>query len=186
MSKLTYHPLTPDRWSDFETLFGNNGACGGCWCMAWRLTTKEFKEKQGAPNHRAMKKIVQAQTPPGLLAYDGNEPVGWIAFAPREVFVRLQGSRILAPVDDQPVWSIVCFFIRKDHRNQGLSAELLKAAAKLAKKNKAKILEGYPHDLKKDLPPPFVWTGLVSAFHKAGFEEVARRSAARPIMRLKL
>lgn len=186
MPEITFHPITPERWPDFETLFGKNGACGGCWCMAWRLLSKEFKQMQGDPNRRAMKKIVAAQTPPGVLAYEGKEPVGWISLGPRQDFVRLASSRILAPVDDQPVWAVICFFIRKDHRKQGLSTELLKAAAQFAKKNKAKILEGYPHELKKDLPPPFVWTGLVSAFRKAGFEEVARRSATRPIMRLAL
>ena len=186
MSKLTFHPLTLDRWRDFEILFGQNGACGGCWCMAWRLTSKEFKERQGEPNRCAMKRIVATKTPPGLLAYAGQEPVGWVAVAARETFVRLAGSRVLAPVDDQAVWSIMCFFVRKDCRKQGLSTELLNAAAKFAKKNKAKILEGYPQELKKYLPAPFVWTGLASAFRKAGFEEVARRSKARPIMRLAL
>lgn len=184
MPKLTFHPLTADRWHDFELLFGKNGACGGCWCMAWRLVPKEFKQQQGDSNRRAMKKIVSTRTPPGVLAYDGKEPVGWVAIAPREMFVRLEGSKVLAPVDDKPVWSIMCFFIRKDHRRQGLSVELLKAAGKFAKKNRAKIVEGYPQDLKKDLPAPFVWTGLTSAFRSAGFEEVARRSATRPIMRL--
>jgi len=186
MSKLSFHPLTPDRWADFELLFGKNGACGGCWCMAWRLLPKDFKQKQGDGNRRAMKKIAETQTPPGLLAYDGREPVGWIALAPRETFVRLEGSKVLAPVDDRPVWSVTCFFVRKDHRKRGLMTELLKAASKFAKKNRAKILEGYPQDLKKELAPPFVWTGLISAFRKAGFEEVARRSATRPIMRLEL
>ena len=154
--------------------------------MAWRLPTKEFKQKQGEPNRRAMKKIVATQTPPGLLAYDDKQPVGWIAVAPREKFVRLANSRVLAPVDDNPVWSVMCFFIRKDHRRHGLSTELLNAAAAFARKHGARILEGYPQELKKDLPAPFVWTGLASGFRKAGFDEVARRSAARPIMRREL
>jgi GNAT superfamily N-acetyltransferase len=154
--------------------------------MAWRLTSKGFKQKQGASNRRAMKKVVATQTPPGLLAYDDDEPVAWIALSPRETFVRLSSSKVLAPVDDKPVWSVVCFFVRKDHRKQGLTVELLQAAAKFAKRNRAKILEGYPQELNKDLPAPFVWTGLAPAFRKAGFEEVARRSPTRPIMRLEL
>ena len=154
--------------------------------MAWRLKSNDFKQKQGEPNRRAMKKIVNSGVPPGLLAYDGQDPVGWIALAPRETYVRLDSSKILAAIDDKPVWSVVCFFVRKDHRNHGLTVELLHAAAKFARKNRAKILEGYPQELKKDLPAPFVWTGLASAFRNAGFEEVARRSATRPIMRLEL
>ncbi|HVZ15668.1 MAG TPA: GNAT family N-acetyltransferase [Terriglobales bacterium] len=186
MPRITFHPLTPDRWNDFETLFGKNGACGGCWCMSWRLSAKDFKQKQGDVNRRAMKRIVANEIPPGILAYDGNEAVGWIALSPREIFIRLEKSRVLAPVDTQPVWSVSCFFVRKDHRKQGLTVELLQAAAKVAKRNKAKILEGYPQELTQVLSPPFVWTGLASAFRAAGFEEVARRSATRPIMRLYL
>ena len=186
MGKFTFHPLTPDRWKDFETLFGNNGACGGCWCMAWRLPPKAFKQKQGEPNRRAMKRIVERQTAPGILAYDGGEAVGWIAISPRETFVRLANSRVLAPVDAKPVWSVMCYFIRKDHRRQGLSTEMLKAAARFAKMKKARTLEGYPQELKKELPAAFAWTGVASAYRKAGFVEAARRSPARPIMRLEL
>lgn len=154
--------------------------------MAWRWQHKKFLQKKGAGAKRAMKKIVEGGTAPGVLAYAGKEAIGWIAIGPREEFVRLQGSRVLAPVDDQPVWSIPCFFVRKDFRRKGLSVELLKAAAEFARKQKAKIVEGYPYDLKKDMPPPFVWTGLASAFEKAGFKEIARRSKTRPMMRMEV
>jgi GNAT superfamily N-acetyltransferase len=133
-----------------------------------------------------MKKIVSEEISPGILAYERKEPVAWVALAPRERYVRLKKSRVLAPLDDEPVWSVSCFFVRKDHRKQGLTVELLRAAATLARKNRALVLEGYPQELTKELAPPFVWTGLASAFRKAGFKEVARRSAARPIMRLEL
>jgi GNAT superfamily N-acetyltransferase len=98
----------------------------------------------------------------------------------------VEGSKVLAPVDDQPVWCVPCFFIRKDFRNQGLTSELLKAASEFAKKNGAKIVEGYPYDVGNKQAPPFVWTGLLSSFTKAGFTEVARRSKTRPIMRLQV
>jgi GNAT superfamily N-acetyltransferase len=154
--------------------------------MSWRLSSREFNEHKGSGNRRAFKKIVQGKTPPGILAYSGKEPVGWIAIAPREQFIRLEGSRVLAPVDDQPVWSVACFFVRKDLRNLGLTVELLKAAADFARKHKAKLVEGYPYDLEKKTSPPFVWTGLASSFERAGFQEVARRSKTRPIMRKSL
>ncbi len=120
---------------------------------------------------------------PGLLAYAGDQPVGWCSVRPREEFVRLEGSRVLAPVDDQPVWSITCFFITKDFRRQGVSTELLKAAIKHVKKSGGRIVEGYPIEPKDKQPDAFVWTGLASAYVAAGFKEVARRSATRPIMR---
>ena len=154
--------------------------------MAWRWKHSEFLQKKGAGAKRAFKKIVESGTPPGILAYSGKEPIAWIAIAPREQFVRLEGSRVLAPVDHQPVWSIPCFFVRKDFRHQGLSVQLLQAAADFARKQKARIVEGYPYDLDKEMPPPFVWTGLASSFERAGFTEAARRSKTRPIMRLEL
>ena len=183
--KLTFHPLTPDRWPDLEALFGARGACGGCWCMAWRLSRSEFNKKKGAANKRALKKLASAKFAPGVLAYVGKEPAGWCAVAPRAAYPVLGRSRVLAPVDDQPVWSVSCFFVAKPFRRQGVTTELLRAAVKYAKKNGAKIVEGYPNDLGKDgLPDVFVWTGLLSAFTNAGFKEVARQSAKRPIVRV--
>src|SRR5262245_12575909 len=127
-SKLEFHPLTPDRWQDFETLFGERGACGGCWCMWPRLRSSQFQKQKGEPNKRAMKAIVNAGETPGILAYLDGLPVAWCSLAPRTSFPRLETSRVLKPVDDKPVWSITCFFIAKEHRRQGLSVRLLKAA----------------------------------------------------------
>jgi len=142
--RLEVHPLTPDRWADFEKLFGQRGACGGCWCMWWRLRRSQFEKQKGAPNKRAMKRIVNAGEIPGLLAYVRGEPVGWCSVAPREAYPVLSRSRILKPIDDKPVWSVVCFFIAKAHRRTGLSVKLLEAVTAYARKNGAKIIEGYP------------------------------------------
>ena len=154
--------------------------------MTWRISPKEFREQKGAGNKRAIRKIGESGRAPGILAYSGSEPVGWIAVAPRTEYVRLLASKVLAPVDDEPVWSVSCFFVRKDFRNRGLTVELLQAAADFARKQGAKIVEGYPYDLKEKTSPPFVWTGLASSFEKAGFKEAIRRSKTRPIMRLDL
>ena len=179
-----FRPLTPKIWSDFEKLFGERGACGGCWCMTWRLTRRQFKKQKGEGNKRAMKRIVSRGEVPGIIAYNGKEPVGWCSVAPRENFPVLDNSRVLARVDEKEVWSIVCLFISKAFRRKGLSSILLKWAAEYACKRGAKIVEGYPYDLGKQvLPDPFVWTGLAPAYLKAGFREVARRSSKRPIMR---
>jgi GNAT superfamily N-acetyltransferase len=133
-----------------------------------------------------MKRIVDSGKVPGILAYAGGEPVGWCAVATREAYPRLARSRILKPVDDQPVWSVVCFFIAKPYRQRGLTRRLLQAAVEHVRKNKGRILEGYPVEPKKNMPDPFVYTGLASAFRKAGFKEVARRSETRPIMRYEI
>ncbi len=182
--KLTFHPATAKRWPDLEKLFGARGACGGCWCMSWRRPTPEFNKHKGAGNKRALKQIITKGRPPGVLAYGDGKPIGWCAIAPRQTYVKLSGSHVLAPIDDQPVWSISCLFVDKDHRRQGISVQLLSAAVAFAQKQGAKIVEGYPViPYQKNMPAPFAWTGLLSAFQKAGFREAARRSAARPIMR---
>ena len=180
----SFHPLTPERWSDLEQVFGPRGACGGCWCMYWRQSRKQFEQGHGQANHDSLKTLVDSGNVPGILAYVGDEPVGWCSIAPRPEFSALERSRILKPVDDQPVWSVVCFFVVRGQRRKGLTVELLKAAVEYARSNGARIVEGYPVEPKTGKAPDvFVYTGLASAFKQAGFTEIMRRSETRPIMR---
>ncbi len=182
--KLAIHPLTPDRWDDLEVLFGPRGACGGCWCMYWRLSRSDFDDLKGEGARRLFKALVEAGIEPGLLAYLDGRPVGWCALAPRADYPLLKRSRILKPVDEQPVWSVVCFFVARPYRRQGITVQLLQAAAGYARQRGAHILEGYPVQPKEGkVPDVFVYTGLASAYEQAGFVEVARRSETRPIMR---
>lgn len=181
---FVFYPLTLDRWKDFETLFGPRGACDGCWCMFWRLRSRVFNEGKGDVNRFAMKQLVVDGVQPGILAYDGLHPVGWCAVAPREDYQRLERSRILKPVDDQPVWVIPCFFVARSHRRQGLTRQLLEAAVTFAVDHGAEMVEGYPIVSKNDkMPDPWAYTGFESTFTAAGFHEVARRSSGRPIYR---
>jgi len=185
--ELIFHPVTPDRWEDMEQLFGPRGAIGGCWCMWWRIKRVDFEQQQGDGNHEAMCSIVESGKVPGILAYSNGKPVAWCSVAPREDFPVLDRSPILKRVDDQPVWSIVCFFIAKKYRHQGLSSRMLSAAVEYAAGKGARIIEGYPITPKKDQAPDiYIFTGLESTFVKAGFVEVARRSKSRPIMRYSL
>ncbi len=189
MGRLTLqcHPVTPDRWDDLVALFGQRGACGGCWCMWWRLPAKQFEAGKGPANKRALRRIVARGEPPGLLAYRGEEPVGWCALAPREDYPRLDRSRVLKRIDDRPVWSVGCLFVRRDCRGQGVSVQLLRAAADYVRSRGGRIVEGYPVEPRAGkMPAAFVWTGLASGFRSAGFTEVARRSDTRPIMRRRL
>ena len=181
---MKFVPVTKDRWSDFETLFGERGACGGCWCMLWRLNRKEFERQKGAGNRRAMKALIQSGEIPGILALSEGQPVAWCSVAPRDHFPALGRSRILKPLDEQPVWSISCLFVEKQYRRKGLSTQIIKAAVDHVKKQGGSVVEAYPVEPKKDkMPDVFAWTGLASAYVKAGFEEYARRSETRPIMR---
>jgi len=180
----TVRPVTPARWKDVEALFGERGACAGCWCMYWRLPRSVWERHKGAPNKRALEKLVAAGDPPGLLAYDGRVPVGWCAIARRDDYPGLARSRVLKPVDEQPVWSVTCLFVARPYRRRGVSVRLLKAAVDYVRGRGGRIVEGYPVEPRQGvMPDAFAWTGLASAFRKAGYREVARRSKTRPIMR---
>jgi GNAT superfamily N-acetyltransferase len=187
VTELRFDPLIPDRWDDFETLFGPRGAVGGCWCMWWRIKRKDYDANRYEGNRSAMNAIVASGSVPGLLAYHGDLPIGWISVAPRADFGVLQRSPILKPVDDRLVWSIVCFFVHKEYKGQGMSGRMLRAAIEYAAGQGATIIEGYPIAPKSDdVPDIYSFTGFLSTFEAAGFVEVARRSQHRPIMRLYL
>lgn len=184
--KPAFHPLTPGRWGDLETLFGPRGACGGCWCMYWRRTGPEWRTAAAAANKRDFRSVVREGPAPGILAYEDGEPVGWCALRPREEYPRFAASRTLKPVDDRPVWAITCFFVRRDRRRKGLTVALLEAAKRHAREHGARLLEGYPVVPKAGtIPEAFAWTGVLGAFEAAGFAEVAR-PGARAIVRCAL
>lgn len=181
---LRFYPATRARWKDVEALFGERGACGGCWCMAWRLGGALFRAGKGAGNRQRLRALVEGGSAPGLLAYDGRTPVGWCAVAPRTEYASLARSRVLAPVDQEPVWSVSCLFVLKPWRRRGISVALLREAVRLAGRKGARWVEGYPVIPHSDTAPDvFLWTGILSSFEKAGFTIVARRSEARPILR---
>lgn len=179
--------IRPADWAGFTAVMGEKGGCGGCWCMLWRLSKADMEAGMGAGNRRAMKKLFDRGHIPGLIAWHEGEAVGWIQVDERSAFPRLDASRVLKPVDDKAVWSVSCFLVDKRFRRLGLSAEMLRAACGFARERGAAMLEGYPIDTPKtSYPAVYAWTGFVGAFREAGFEEVARRSATRPIMRKQL
>jgi GNAT superfamily N-acetyltransferase len=186
VARRRFHPLTPDRLGDLEALFGPRGACAGCWCMFWKQTRPEYERGRGEANRSAMRRQVRAGVVPGILAYDADGPVGWCAVEPRTAFSRLARSRTLAPVDDAPVWSVTCFFVARRSRGARLTTALLAAAAAHARRAGAETLEGYPLEPHGETADAWLYTGLASTFRRAGFEEVARRTRTRPVMRLRL
>lgn len=180
---LEVHPVTPDRWDDLAALAGERGFTSGCWCMWWRVTSKEFDERHGASLRQDLNELVVAGPEPGLLAYVDGEPAGWVALAPRDEYPRLDRSPKLRRLDDQPVWSITCFTIGRRHRRRGVAAALLDAAVDFARERGAEVVEAYPIDTggaKRSSAD--LYTGTLAMFERAGFEEVARRSG-RPIVR---
>lgn len=179
-------PLAESDWPLVEALFGERGACGGCWCMAWRLSRKAWEAGRGAKNRRALKRLVESGAASGVLAVADGRAVGWCSIGPRADFVALETKRSLATEWDEQTWSVTCFFVDKGWRRRGLGARMLRAAASLAKECGAARIEGYPAALPKDggdLPAAFAWTGLPQVFERAGFTALAEVPGKRPIYR---
>jgi GNAT superfamily N-acetyltransferase len=182
---LTFEPLTPANWGAFVRLFGEKGACGNCWCMSFRLKKADFEEgKSCGGNKAAMKDIVLAGKPAGLLCFYEDQPVAWCAFAPREDFLKIENSRVHKRIDQEQVWSVPCTFIDKRFRRMGISVALLKGLIVYARTQGIKIIEAYPAIPTQDkLPDAFAWIGLYKSFERAGFEIVDHTSRSRPMVR---
>ena len=187
MARLTFRPATSENWKDLAALFGPRGACAGCWCMWWRVPRSRFNAGKTGGNRRALKKLVDSGAEPGILAYDGERPVGWCSIAPREQFSGLERSRVLARVDDAPAWSIVCFFVARDMRRTGVTGKLIAEAVRYAKSKGARIVEAYPvQPGDGGTADAFAYTGIASTFRAAGFTEAARRSPRRAVYRKRM
>ena len=184
LEALTFEPLTEGNWGHFEQLFGDNGACGNCWCMYYRLAKTDFQEgKFEDGNKNAMKALVWNNKPAGILGFFDGQAIAWCAFA-REDYPKLARSRVHKPIDDEPVWSVPCMFIHKRFRRSGVSVQLLKGLVQYASEQGIKIVEAYPTiPTQEKLPDSFAWIGLYKSFERAGFRIVDRTSANRPMVR---
>ena len=174
------HPATKDRWDDLVELF-DRPIVRTCFCMFYRKTGSGTGV--GSQNRTAMRALVSRGTVPGLIGYEEGIPVAWVSLGPREDYAKLRRSPIMKPVDDRPVWSIVCFFVDQEARGRGLSERMLKAAVAYARSNGARLLEAYPVDRDDRSHPDDMFFGAKSMYDLAGFREVARRRNTRPVMR---
>ncbi|HEX2011380.1 MAG TPA: GNAT family N-acetyltransferase [Roseateles sp.] len=186
---LAIHPLTPARWPDLEAVFLARGCsqARGCWCMCYRRSGAQDPggHERAALNRAAFKAIVDAGRFTGLLAYRGTQPVGWLAMAPREDFAKLARSPVMKPVDEQPVWSLICFVVPSPERGRGVARALLRGAIEHAARQGIALLEAYPVDRPGRGADQNLWFGVKSMFDAAGFQEVARRKPERPVLRLR-
>ena len=186
--KLDIQPLTPARWKDLETLFSGPGGSQvrGCWCMYYRRSGRAdvpAGTTYGQFNKRCLKSLVDGGVVPGLIGYRDGEPVAWVSLGPREEYAKLERSPLMKPVDDKPVWSVVCFYTAKLARGQGLSAQMLAGAAAYARTQGARLLEAYPVDKPARGADDNMWFGAKALYDRAGYTEVARRKPTRPIVR---
>ena len=186
MPDIEIQPLTLERWSDFEQLFGPRGGYGGCWCMWPRLRSKDWGASRSAGRKEAMRAIVQSEEPPGLLAYLDGEPVGWVSLDRRERLEHFEYSRKVKALDrPEGLWSIVCFVIDKEHRKQGLMGRLLKGALDYVRERGALVVEAYPIAARGELKSYQGFEGIASVFERVGFVRVGG-TEARPVMRKEL
>jgi GNAT superfamily N-acetyltransferase len=172
--------VTPERLADLARFSEAHGKFRYCSCMRWRLASADYKRSTKDSRIAALDALVEQETPVGALAYRDGEPVGWVSVAPRETYAALERFKALPRIDDSPVWSVVCFFVDRHERGQGLTLGLLRAAVAYAGSQGAEIVEGYPVE-----PGPRLYTymGPPKTFEEAGFQEVARPTEGRPIMR---
>jgi ribosomal protein S18 acetylase RimI-like enzyme len=180
--KLLTHPLTRDRFNDLAELFGRRGgsAVRGCWCMYYRTGATGGA---GEKNRRALKSLVDRGGVPGLIGYHDGGPVAWVSLGPREEYAKLKRSPIMKPVDDTPVWSIICFYVDPRARGQGVAESMLRAAIAYARSRGVGVLEAYPVDKLERSHADALWFGAKSMFDRAGFREAVRRKDSRPVMR---
>jgi GNAT superfamily N-acetyltransferase len=178
INNIKISPVTKTNWTDFESLFLSKGGPSYCWCMAWRMTKEELKNNNPGSRKEFIKQRIWSETPIGLLAYSENEPVGWCSIAPRETYRHLGGDERI-----EKVWSIVCFYIKKEFRDKGLIDLLIKNAKEYAQKNGAKYLEAYPVEIGS---PSYRFMGFIKTFEKAGFNFVKKAGTRRHVMTHKL
>ena len=189
--QITVRELKPSDWPHIEALFGARGACGGCWCMHWRVPRggKLWEAAQGEPNRQAFKRLVTSGKAHGILAFDGSTPVAWCSFGRRGDFPRTETVKAYRRDDISGVWSINCFYIARGYRRQGLRPQLAEAAVRGIKRRRGKIIEAYPVTLMRDgrqLPAAFAYTGPEIVFQRLGFREIQRLAPTRPLYRLEL
>ena len=180
---LTYSILSKKTWKDLELLFGNNGACGGCWCMTPRLSSVDYNKNKGDKNKQLFQQLVVNNEPLGILAYHENLPVAWCSISPKSRLLQMKNSRIMKTTPNENTWSIVCLFIKKEYRRKQVSALIIKKAVEYAFENGAKAVEAYPVISKNDkMPDVFAWTGFWKSYEKAGFKKVKQVSETKLIM----
>lgn len=178
MRRLEIHPATAERWDDLRAVLNPSGNQQSCWCLAYRLSSGEFGHMDGAEREARMQALVETDPAPGVLAYVDGEVAGWCNVGPRTVMERLVRSRTIMPVDDTPVWSVVCFVVRTGYRRQGIGEELLHGASEYARQHGAPAIEGYPVDpAYKRISGALAYVGTTGMFERAGFRRVAETDA---------
>jgi len=171
------HPLTPERFDDFADIINPNRRTPHCWCLSHRLRASDITELGKGNREQAMRRLCEQEHPPGVVTYLDGVPVGWCNIGPRAEMPRLDRSKLIRPVDDVPVWSIVCVVVRVGHRRKGVTARLIDGAVEYAASNGAPAVEAYPVEPEGRMDTTMAFVGTRSMFTRAGFEVIGRTAA---------
>lgn len=189
---IDVRPLTASNWDDLATVFSQGGDPKWCWCQFFRVRGLDWSNSSADDNRDRLHELARSGPPPGLVAFRDGRAVGWVSLGPRADFDRLNHAKLVAPVDDRPTWSIVCFVVARHARRSGVAKALLDGAVAFAREAGAERLEAYPIDTGGGkVPAANAFHGTLSMFEAAGFDVVERRqwnrtSPVRPIVRLEL
>ena len=175
------HPVTPERFDDFADVVNPNRRENHCWCLSHRLRVKDIEALgasatgAGGVRERAMRALCSDEIPPGVVTYRDDTPVGWCHVSPRADIPRLTASRLIRPIDDVPVWSVICLVVRGGHRKQGVIGHLIAGAVEWARSQGAPAVEAYPVDNKgAKIDRTFAYAGTRAMFERAGFRETGK------------
>ncbi len=171
------HPVTPDRFEDFADIVNRNRRGNHCWCLSHRLRAKEIEELGKGSREQAMRQLCEREHPPGVVTYRDGEPVGWCHIGPRAEMTRLARSQLIRPIDDLPVWSIICVIVRVGHRRQGVTARLIEGAVAYAASHGAPAVEAHPVDPEGRMDLTMAFVGTKAMFERAGFRQVGTTDA---------
>lgn len=179
MSAMSWQtcPVTPDRFEDFADVVNRSRRPTHCWCLSHRLSAREIEELGGGRREQAMRQLCEREHPPGVVTYKDDEPVGWCNIGPRSEIPRLTGSRLIRPVDDVPVWSIVCVVVRSGHRRQGVTGHVIEGAVAYAREHAAPAVEAYPVDPVGRMDLTMAFVGTRTMFERAGFRVLGTTGA---------
>lgn len=171
------HPLTPDRFEDFADVVNRHRRPTHCWCLSHRLPAAEIQRLGEGGRERAMRRLCEREHPPGVVTYRDAEPVGWCSIGPRADNPQLVRSRRIRPLDDVPVWSIICVVVRPGRRKQGVIGRMLDGAIAYAESRGAPAVEAYPVDPQDRMDVTMAFVGTRSMFERAGFRVVGSTDA---------
>lgn len=170
------HPATPERFEHLADVINPNRRATHCWCLSHRLGARDIAEL-GDDRESAMRALCARRIPPGVLTYRDDVPVGWCHISPRADIPRLVTSQLIRPVDEVPVWSILCLVVRGGHRKQGVVGHLIDGALDWARSQGAPAVEAYPVDPPGRMDTTMAFVGTRSMFERAGFEVIGTTDA---------